>query len=301
MPSLSVRLTNVVLRFLMKRSLDRLKDPLQLRQRMARLDALVRIPPDVGVSEQYADGVPALRLAVPGGDMRKIILYLHGGGFTSRSPNIHGRLLTRLCRRLGATGIMPHYRLAPEHPYPAATDDCLTAYRWLLSNGHDADDIVIMGDSAGGCLALVTAARALEEAVPVPACAVMMSPATDLTLSGESMIYNQFKDPVTTRIGCELVADHYLDGADPADPHASPLFGSFTGFPPLLFHAGSTEVLLDDSVRASKKAASAGVQTTCEIWEALPHVFQGLEFLPESRRAVRHIVQFVRRHTNWTQ
>ena len=300
MPSRRAQLTNVLLRFLMKRSLDRFKDPLQLRRRMARIDALVRIPPGTTLREQDANGVPALWVSAPGSHVKRIILYFHGGGFTTRSPNIHGRLLARLCKGLGATGIMPHYRLAPEHPYPAAPEDCFTAYRWLLSNGHNAGDIVIMGDSAGGCLSLVTVAKALEQGIPAPGCVAMMSPSTDLTLQGASIESNRHSDPLASRQGLALVAESYLQGTDPTDPHVSPLFGNFAEFPPLLFHVGSTEMLLDDSVRAAKKAAAAGIQATCKIWEALPHVFQGLEFLPESRRAVRHIVQFVRRHTNWT-
>lgn len=300
MPSRRAQLTNVMLRHVVKGGLRRLDGPSQLRRRIARLDSLIRVPRGVAVSEQDAGGVPALWVSTRGIEHERIILHFHGGGFTTRSPNIHGRLVARICRGLGASGLMPDYRLAPEHPFPAAVEDCFTVYQWLLSRGQPARNVVVMGDSAGGGLALATLARAVEEGVSMPGCAVLLSPATDLTFSRASMGSNEDADPLVFMEGLKQVRDIYLNGADPTHPHVSPLFGTFKGLSPLLFQVGSTEMLLDDSVCAAEKALEAGVQVTCEIWESMPHVFQCLEFLPESHRAIHHIVQFVRSHTNWS-
>ena len=299
MPSLRSRVTNVLLRTFMKRSIQHFDNPLQLRGRMAKMDAMAKIPRGFSVREEELNGVPAHWLSGPNSKKERIMLHFHGGGFATRSPNVHARPLASLAKPLGATGLLPLYRLAPENPYPAAVEDCFATYRWLLDQGHSAQNITFSGDSAGGCLALVVLARAREEGLPLPSCAVLMSPSTDVTLSGASVEKNKDNDPVATRSGLDLVVKSYLNGADPSHPHISPLFGDFTGFPPLLFQVGDTEMLLDDSTRAAEKALAAGVQVTCEIWEKMPHVFQAFEFLPESRQAIRNIVEFARLHTGW--
>ena len=226
-------------------------------------------------------------------------MYLHGGGFVTHSPNLHTRLLARLCRGIGATGLMPDYRLAPEHPFPAAPDDCLTVYRWLLMNGHEAKDIVIAGDSAGGCLTLVTLARIRDGGDPLPGCAVLLSPATDLARTGASHSSNAHMDPMATPEALKLVIDAYVAGALETDPLISPLYGEFYGFPPLLFQVGSTEVLRDDSVLAAKKCEASGVDVTCEVLDSMPHVFQAFGFLPESGQAIDSITKFVLTKANW--
>jgi acetyl esterase/lipase len=178
-------------------------------------------------------------------------------------------------------------------------DDCWKSYLWLISQGLDARQIVIGGDSAGGNLALATLQRVLIEEKPTPACAILLSPFLDLTLSGGSILDNARHDPVFTPAFGIGIRKFYAHGARHSDCGVSPLFGSFRGLPPLLLQVGSTEMLLDDAVRAAELANAAGVPTCLEIWDRLPHVFQGIPKLPHARAAGAHIVRFISGHTGW--
>jgi monoterpene epsilon-lactone hydrolase len=290
---------NRTLRYAVKGRLDSVKDPERLRLLMEYIDKLVPKPRDVRTEVVDAGGVPSELIRLPRSRDERIILYLHGGGFVTRSPHTHVRLLAQLCRGTGATGFTPDYRLAPEHPFPAAPDDCLTAYRWLLSQGHEAKNIVIAGDSAGGCLTLVTLARIRIGGDPMPGCAVLLSPATDLAKTGPSHTENLQKDPFATPEALDICINAYLDGTLETNPLVSPLYGDFHGFPPLLFQVGSTEMLRDDSVLAAEKAKKAGVDVTCEVWDLMPHVFQAFGILPESQRAIANITKFVLAKMKW--
>jgi acetyl esterase/lipase len=284
----------------MKRPMQSMTDHLHLRRTMARANSYMPIPKDVSIEDVDADGVPSQFVRVPGSRDDRVILYLHGGGFVTSSPKVHARLLGRFCRELGATGLMVEYRLAPEHPFPAGSDDCLSAYKWLLAEGHKAKNIVIAGDSAGGCLTLVTLIRIRDEGGPQPSCAVMLSPATDLARTGSSHTKNEEKDPVSVGKALDIVVETYIGGGtSKVDPLVSPLYADMHGLPPLLFHVGSTEMLRDDSVLAAEKAKAAGVDVTCKVWNEMPHVFQSLAFLPESKKALEHIKNFVQTKTNW--
>lgn len=194
---------------------------------------------------------------------------------------------------------MVDYRLAPEHPYPAALDDCNAAYGWLLRQGIEPAQIVLAGDSAGGNLALATMQRLKAEGVPLPACAVLLSPFLDFSLGGNSVLDNARADPVFTLAFGIGIRACYAQPRQYLDPGVSPLFGDFASLPPLLFQVGSREMLLDDSMRAAALAQSAGVPTQLEIWERLPHVFQAIAVLPQARQAAESVLRFISSHTGW--
>lgn len=221
----------------------------------------------------------------------RVILYLHGGAFIAETPGVHAALVARIGASARVRALMPSYRLAPEFPYPAALDDCLTAYRHLLGSGFTADDIVLVGDSAGGNLVLGLMLRARDEGLPLPAGAVVLSPATDGTLSGDSLQRNDGHDAMFAPSLFHALTPLVLrDLSQRTHPHVSPLHGDLQGLPPILMLVGSTELLLDDSVRFASKCPSA----TLEVWHDMPHVFPLFDFLPEAAEATERIGRFVR-------
>jgi len=243
-----------------------------------------------------ANGVNCEWFAAPVDDEQRVVLYLHGGGFMTHLPSAYRVFARRLSGALNARVLLPDYRLAPEHPFPAATDDCLEVYRWILAQGIDPKRIIIAGDSAGGNLSLVTAMRIRDAGLPAPGCVVMLSPTTDLTGASASLKYNRHRDPMLVPEALEFVRGTYAPTTQPTHPWLSPIQDSFERLPPLLFHAGSTELLVDDSIRAADKAHWAGVPVELEIWPGMPHVFQMMGVLPEARAAIARIARFVSRH-----
>jgi monoterpene epsilon-lactone hydrolase len=222
------------------------------------------------------------------------VLYLHGGGYVIGSCNTHRPLASHLACRTGLPVLLVDYRLAPEHPYPAAVDDALTAYEWLLARGFEPGRIVVAGDSAGGGLTLATLLALRDRGRPQPALGVAISPWTDLTLSGESMTSMADRDPMVTRGGLQRMADWYAAGCDPTESLVSPLFADPTGLPPLLIHVGEVETLRDDAVRFADRAAKAGVDVTLEVWPEMIHVWHVLgPDVPESEAGVARIAEFV--------
>lgn len=272
--------------------------PIAIRKGTEKLaHRYIRLPLNCMTSEIKASGVPAEEVYWRGKDEGRIILYFHGGGYVFCSPRTHRPLVCRIARACGAKAIVPDYRLAPEHPYPAAVDDAIKTYRWLLKKGIKPSRLALMGDSAGGGLALVLLQTLRDKKIPLPACAVLLSPWTDLTASGASIIQNRRKDPLLSPEAIEKFARHYLPDGDLSRPAVSPLFGDFRKLPPLLFHAGFCEILLDDALRAAEKAKASGVNVEIAVWPRMIHVFHYLaNFLEESRKAIDQIGTFVRRH-----
>ena len=272
--------------------------PPTLEQRRAAFtpgDRLYPVPDDVLVTEVTAGGVPAHWLAAPGADPGRVLLFLHGGGYELGSLRSDGELAARLGRASGMRVLFPEYRLAPEHPFPAAIDDVLAAWRWLRT-GQDlsATSIAVAGASAGGGLAvaLLVATRDAGEALPV--AAALMSPTVDLTSSGASMTERADQDPISTPAMLRRFAADYLAGADPKTPLASPLFAALAGLPPLLVQVGTADVLLSDSERLAAAAAQAGVDVTLEIGKGLPHVYQLMPGTSEAAQATEQIGKFLR-------
>lgn len=227
----------------------------------------------------------------------RTILYCHGGGYYFCSPASHRALVFALAARSGARTFSLDYRLAPEHPFPAALDDAVAAYRRLLADGTSADSIVIAGDSAGGGLALATLVALRDAGDPLPAAAVLFSPWTDLAATGGTLESNDGIDPMFCGASIARAAQFYVGDSDPTHPYLSPLYADLHGLPPLLLQASSTEVLLDDTRRVAERARAAGVPVECEIWSKMPHVWQlWTPFVPEATQALERAAQFVRAH-----
>jgi acetyl esterase/lipase len=295
MPSIRARLTNALLRLTTKPVWSKPGlDIAKLRRLTAKTDARMgRHPVWVASEDIEIGGVRATWLGTPELAGKGTLLYLHGGAWCVHLPATYRRFATELCLRTGMRVLLVDYRLAPEHPFPAGSDDCLAVYRALVEAGCARRPFVIAGDSAGGNLTLVTLMRARDERLPLPDCAVLISPATDMTLSGPSMRYNAEADPMFAPGATTLLPNIYCPGESPDNPLLSPLFGNWHGLPPLLFHAGSTEMLLDDSVRAHDRARQAGIDATIDVWLDLPHVFHLFGWLPESRRGVDAVAEFI--------
>lgn len=227
----------------------------------------------------------------------KVMLYLHGGGYVFGSCNTYRSFMTKLVAETNVTALIINYRLAPECPYPAALDDAVFTYQWLLSRGVEPKNIIIAGDSAGGGLVFSTLLAIRDRKIPLPAAAVVMSPWTDLTFSGETV---QTKKDVEDFIpeGCiETFGAYYSKGSDPADPYISPLFGDLEGLPPIMIHVGENEILLDDSVRFAEKAVRAGVDCKIKIWSDMFHCFPLMTpAFPEAVQGVKEIAQFTKKY-----
>ena len=226
----------------------------------------------------------------------RTILYLHGGGYFFCSPETHRPITLGLAAGADAHVFVPDYRLAPEHPFPAAIEDSVAAYRRLIADGTPAQRIVIAGDSAGGGLTLATMLTLRDAGDPLPAAAVLFSPWTDLAATGDSIVRNSRSDVMFHGDGIAKGARYYLGNTDAKHPLASPHYADLKGLPPLFIQASDTEVLLDDSTRLAEKAAKAGVSVTFKMWPRLPHVWQIFTpFLPEGRAALAEASAFVKR------
>ena len=232
------------------------------------------LPADLTVTAGTLGGVPTAEITIAGIEPRHVVLYFHGGVYVIGDAFLAADLASQVGRRVGAKVISVDYRLAPEHPYPAAVDDALAAYEALLHSGVDASNIVFAGESAGGGLAVATLINARDHGLPLPAAAFVMSPMTDLTLAGTTMETRREADPLFTRELLQERVDDYTAGQDAAIPLMSPIFADLSGLPPLIIQAGTHEVLLDDAVRLARQAATADVEVTLDITPGVPHVFQ---------------------------
>jgi acetyl esterase/lipase len=270
----------------------------EMRAVMEEMSAGTPVAQDIKCTPVNAGGVPAEWIAAPGAVDDRVVLYLHGGGYVMGSINTHRDLVGRLSRAASARALALDYRLAPEHPFPAAVDDATAAYRWLLSQGLKPARLVIAGDSAGGGLTLATLLALREAQVPLPAAGVCISPWTDMEGTGQSMTTKAAVDPVVQREGLLGMAKLYLGQADPKTPLAAPLHADFRGLPPLLIQVGGSETLLDDSTRVAERAKAAGVKVDLQVWEEMIHVWHLFApFLPEGQQAIERIGAFIREYT----
>lgn len=246
-----------------------------------------------------AGGVAAEWIAAPQTNPGRIMLYLHGGGFRIGSIDSHRDLMQRLARAADARILAIDYRLAPEHPFPAALEDALAAYRWLISRGVAASSLAIAGDSAGGGLALSCLFAARAASLPLPAAIYLMSPWTDLTASGNSYVTRADRDPMHQKSMILRLAKAYLGAqGDAADPLASPLFGDLVGLPPLFVQCGGREIIFDDSAVLVERARAAGVDARLDVDAEMIHVFQMFGELPESAPALARAGAFLKTHVN---
>ncbi len=267
-----------------------------IEEQRASLAAMLEglpLPEKVTVNEVQVGDMSADWVAMPNSANGRVVLYLHGGGYVMGSRRTHRELASRIALEAAARVLVLEYRLAPEHPFPAAVDDATAAYRWLRKQGIAASSIAIAGDSAGGGLTLATLLALRDAGDTLPACAVCLSPWTDLEGTGASAQPGGADDPMITIAGLRDTAKTYA-GNELRNPLAAPLYGNFKGLPPLLIQVGTREVLLDDSTRVADKARAAGVPVRLEIEEGAHHVWQATPHLPEAKDAVKRIGVFVR-------
>jgi acetyl esterase/lipase len=246
----------------------------ELRRLLAELTSAQPLPAGVTVTAADLGGVPTAEITADGTEPRHVVLYFHGGVYVLGDAVQAAGLAAQVGRRTRARVISVDYRLAPEHPYPAAVDDALAAYQALLGAGTDPSGIAFAGESAGAGLAVATLVNARDHGLPLPAAAYLMSPYADLTLAGASMESKRAADPLLSRENLQARVGDYTAGHDPAAGLISPVFADLSGLPPLVIQAGSHEVLLDDAIRLARQAAAADGAVTLDITPGVPHVFQ---------------------------
>jgi acetyl esterase/lipase len=269
----------------------------------APVDVITRFAAPIGIkrSEVSASGIDAEWIAPPEPSPTGAILYLHGGGYVFGSRQTHLLLIASVARHCNLRVLAPDYRLAPEHPYPAAVEDAWSVYWWMLQQGIDPTHLVIMGDSAGGGLVTALLIALREARAPLPVAAVLLSPWLDLTISGESIVSNADSDYLT-KAALQSAAQMYANRYDVRSPLISPLFADLHGLPPFLVQVGSAEMLRDDGRRFAQRIKETGGAVTLEEWEDMVHVFHfWYPIETRSRQAVEHIAQFVKRHLAMTK
>lgn len=265
------------------------------RQRLDGLTARFEMPADVVVEPVDANGVQAEWTRTPAADPARVILFLHGGGYVAGSIQSHRHMLAQAGREAGTRTLALAYRLAPEHPFPAALDDALAGYRFLLAQGFRPENIVLAGESAGGGLAIATLVLLRDAGTALPACAWCSSPWADLEMSGGTMETKSDVDPLIQAPYLRELAAAYLDGQDPRMPLVSPIHADLRGLPPLLIQAGSDETLLDDAIRLAAVAAAADVRTTLQVWPHMIHAWHLFYTeLADGRRSLAEMGAFVR-------
>ncbi len=272
--------------------------PQELRVVFEKLGDCTPLPPDIKREKVNAGGIDGEWISAPNSSADRAVLYVHGGGYVIGSVNTHRDLMGRIARASGARVLGINYRLAPEHPFPAAVDDAVAAYRWMLAQGLQPKRIAVAGDSAGGGLTVATLVAIRDAKLPLPGAGVCISPWVDMEGIGESMKTRAAADPVVQREGLLGMAAAYLGGQNPRSPLAAPLYADLKGLPPLLIQVGDAETLLDDSTRLNDRAKAAGVSTKLEVWPEMIHVWQLFaSFLPEGQQAIDGIGSFLKEHT----
>ena len=269
----------------------------QSRRRFLAMEALIPHPPrGTETITINAGGVSADRVITPASRPNRHVLYLHGGAYRLGAPSTYRHFTWRIASAAQARVLVVDYRLAPEHPFPAALEDAVSYYCWLLAEGADPRQIAVIGDSAGGGLALALLLKLRDSGLPLPAAAVVLSPWTDLALTGASLTLNAKLDAMVHAEDIPKFAADYLAGADPRHPYASPLYGDPTGLPPTLIQVGSEELLRDDAVRMAERMQRVHCQAELQIWPRMPHVWHLFApILPEAREAIAEISKFLQR------
>lgn len=272
-------------------------EPAKARTDFEATLAMVPVAEDLAFETVTLGGVETVRSTAPGADARRALLYLHGGGYIAGSAHGYRALAAELGRAMGVVAYSPEYRLAPEHRCPAAIEDACAAYRGLLAQGIEPENIVIAGDSAGGGLTVAALVALRDAGDPLPSAGIAISPWADLTCSSGSITEKAEEDASLTPEGLRAGAAHYVGDGDLANPLASPVFANLSGLPPLLIQVGSSEILLDDAVVLAGAAGQAGTSVRLDIWPEMPHVWHAFGFmLEEGRRAIGDAAAFAKKH-----
>jgi monoterpene epsilon-lactone hydrolase len=273
-----------------------------VRLRMARFVHLIPPPPrGTEVIAVDARGVKAERITTPRSLHNRYVLHLHGGAYLLGFPALFRDFTWRIADAARARVLCIDYRLAPEHPFPAAIEDALAAYRGLIAECAEPRHVAFIGDSSGGGLALASMMRLRDESSPLPAAAVLLSPWTDLALTGQSLTEYGFSDPMVPIELMPRAVELYLAGADPRSPYASPLYGDPAGLPPTLIYVGRDEALRDDAVRMAERLRAAGCEVELEVWPRMFHVWHMFaRILPEARAAIAGIGAFLQARLSWS-
>jgi acetyl esterase/lipase len=294
--SWNAKLLRVALRLVNRKGGRPLQPAADVRKRLRRIEPFVPAPPKGTHTRAFeANGVAAVRIDVPQARRDRWVLFFHGGGYAFGSAPLYRDFMWRVGTAARASVFYFDYRLAPEHPFPAALDDAIGVYRWLATE-FDPQRIAFVGDSAGGGLVLATMKKLRDQGDALPRAAVAISPWTDLALTGQSLRKNSKADPMLDAAQFPMIAKRYLGEADPHNPYISPLYGDAAGLPPTLIQAGSDEVLLDDAVRMAEAMRAAGCEIELDVWPKMPHVWHlYARILPEGRQAIDCIGQFLER------
>jgi len=268
----------------------------KFREGVDKATAKLKMPRDVTVQELTINNMYAEWVIPENQKKDKVLLYIHGGGFISGSCNTHRTHVAKFAKGTNLKSLLFDYRLAPEHPFPAAVDDCVEAYQWLLEQNFKPENIVIGGESAGGTLTLSLLLVLKEKGIPYPKAAFSISPVTDLRYQAESITYNAKKD-ITPTGNWDYWMNHYIADNDPMNPIMSPLFGNYDGLPPLHICVGTHEIHLDDCINVAKKAEEQGVEIILAKWPKMVHAFPIMSPLfPEAKKALDKICKFVDHH-----
>jgi acetyl esterase/lipase len=272
-------------------------DVSEQRRLLRELLSAQPLPAEIAVTAAALGGVPTAEITVDGVEPRHVVLYFHGGVYVMGDATLAADLASQVGRRTRARAISVDYRLAPEHPYPAAVDDALAAYQALLEGGTAPSDIVFAGESAGAGLAIATLVNARDHGLPLPAAALAMSPYADLTLAGATLETKRDADPLLSPEALQARVPDYTAGQDAALGLISPIFADLSGLPPLIIQAGTHEILLDDAVRLARQAATADVEVALDITPGVPHVFQAYyPILDEAAAALDRAGQLLSAH-----
>ncbi len=267
----------------------------KMRKRLDQLGRLTRAARNVSIEEGKLYELKVEWYRPENARSGKVLLYLHGGAFILGSCDSHRKLVTQIARAGRIDAVLPEYRLAPEHPYPAGLQDCVGVYRALLEYGYNPDNIIVAGDSAGGGLTMSLLLELRHTGLPLPGAAVLLSPFLDLTASGESVTTRAAQDPWFRPEDVHVVIKYYCPDKDLKDPLISPVFANVAGLPPTLVQVGNDEILLSDSTRIAEKLEGAGVDVDLQVFPEMWHVFQlFVGKMPESRGAVDKIGEFIR-------
>jgi epsilon-lactone hydrolase len=301
MPSFRSHFFEKGIKFSVKRALKNGLSEKHMDEKRQMLDTtarkLVKLPKNCKVEQLEIDGLYAEWYSTENTCEDKVILYLHGGGYALCSANTHRALAARIGKAAGVKVLFPEYRLAPEHPFPAAIEDAINVYRWLLHQGYKPSNIILAGDSAGGGLSVAATLVLRDQNEPLPRAIVCLSPWVDLTSSGESYLKNKEVDPYLTIQGVRDAAHMYAGNEAPLDhPLISPVFADLTGFPPLFIQAGNHEILQSDAELLVKRARQSGVDVTFKVWDGMWHVWQiSGDTLPEAKKAISEIGNYIKK------